>query len=257
LTLEEEQELAKRIQDHNDQEALERLITCNLRLVMKIAHEFRFGRISLQDLISEGNIGLIKAAKRYKPGLGTKFSSYASWWIKSTIRKFLSEHRDAVRLPVNVFVKTRKVRRVREKYIQDFDKEPTIKELVKLTNYTTIFVERAVDFKHAVYSIDKPIKTTEDTDYHNFLHDDQYMFPDQVIAARELKLITKAAFKQLSDQDQYILNSRFELNGCEFKHLKQLGDEMGKCHESIRQMQVKALKNLKKLIKSEKIKVSA
>ncbi len=184
ITREEEAELADRIKN-GDETAREKLISSNLRLVVKIAHDFKGMGLPLQDLVAEGNIGLMRATEKFDPKKGAKFSSYAAWWIKQAMRRALSEKSKTIRIPVASVTKIIRIRNVRQKLIQELGREPTDGEISAKTDLSERVVRRLRLADMKTLSLHDPILRGEDGEIHNLIPDDNIESPYRILDDNE------------------------------------------------------------------------
>lgn len=241
LTRGEELELARRVAD-GDEDARNRLIVCNLRLVVKIAHEFKGFGLPIQDVIAYGNTGLIEAAEKFDAEksikFGTKFSSYASWWIKKEIRRSLAEcgPKALVMIRATKASRAATLRNKREMLKVELGREPTRDELVQATGKS----KRMIKILEEVNEIGFVYL---DDDRHNRRHDGA---PDIELAKRENTEHLRKAMECLNERERRIVTLKFSLDGGPERTLSEVGDEVGLCGERIRQIVGQAMTKLKK-----------
>ncbi len=246
ITREEEVELAARIKK-GEKRAKEKLIESNLRLVVKIAHNFKGLGLPLQDLISEGNIGMIRAVEKFDPAKGAKFSSYASWWIKQGMRRAINNQAKTVRIPVQSNSKIIKIRKAENVLTEDLSRKPTDKELAEYTGYTIRTIISLKSIKTTTISIDAPIEQ-----YGKKTFEEIYLGQeDPEFERRKIEELAKNACKllpKLEKRERLILTHRFGLNGQEPKTLESVSKLIGRTRERVRQLQQKALSELNRLM---------
>ena len=247
LTPEEEAELASRIRQ-GDQDALEKLTKANLRFVVSVAKQYQNQGLSLSDLINEGNVGLIKAAKRFDETRGFKFISYAVWWIRQSILQAIVEYSRIVRLPVNKITTFNKVQRVYASFLQEFEREPTHEELADLLNLPVKVVKDALSMNSKCISFDAPVNN-EDTDT-SFI-DLFVVFDDE--GTTDIKLLKESLVKDVDSgldilpaREKEILKAYYGLNGNEEMSLDEISDMFGLTKERVRQIKERAIRKLRK-----------
>jgi RNA polymerase primary sigma factor len=246
LTVEEEIELAARIKN-GDRKAREQMIKANLRLVVKIAHDYEGLGLPLLDLISEGNIGLMKAVERFDPAKGGKLSTYASWWIKQAIKRALANQSKTIRLPVHLVDKISKMRRTSAKLQEEFGREPTDEELgLELgISATRIAQLRTAAIRPA--SLDAAIGDDAENTFADIVPDENATTPDEQLDKRTLTRMLNQMVKTLNLREITILRYRFGLDGNGESTLDEIGAKMGVTRERIRQIQNTALSKLRRM----------
>ncbi|QSR86170.1 RNA polymerase sigma factor RpoD/SigA [Candidatus Methylacidiphilum infernorum] len=253
LTKEKEVELAKRIQQ-GDQEARRQMIQANLRLVVKIAHDYANSGLPLADLISEGNIGLMKAVDRFDPSKGGKLSTYAAWWIKQSIKRALANQSKTIRLPVHLVDKIAKMRRVAMQLSEILGRDPTDEELAEELGMSTTKVAELRTIAIRPASLDATVGEEEDgTALGELVKDESAASPDQSVLDQNLKNTIMELLPKLDERERKILSLRFGLEGNEQMTLEEIGKEFHVTRERIRQLQNIALRKIRKeLEKQEK-----
>jgi RNA polymerase primary sigma factor len=254
LTPQEEVKLAAQIKRGN-KKAREKMITANLRLVVKIAHDFGNYGLPLLDLISEGNIGLMKAVERFDPNKGGKLSTYASWWIKQSIKRALANQSKTIRLPVHLVDKIGKIRRVSAQMTEELGREPTNEELAeelglplaKVAHLKTVAVRPA--------SLDAKINADDDTAFGDLVSDERAEDPFAVLRDKDLREEVGDLLGVLDARERKIIAFRFGLGGGKERTLEEVGRKFGVTRERIRQLQnIALLKMRKALRKLEELK---
>lgn len=250
VTQKEEAELAARIKQ-GDREAWRKLITSNLRLVVKIAHDFKGLGQPLPDLISEGNIGLMRAAEKFDPEKGAKFSSYAAWWIKQAMRRSLLEKSRTIRIPVTSAGKINKIRSVRLKLNESLGREPTDHEIARDLDFSERVVKRLrlADFK--TVSLEDPITQGTEGWLRDLIPDTRAESPDQVLDDSEFTRRLNHLLHTLDRRERTILLMRYGLDGRPPCTLEEVSREIGRTRERVRQIQNRALGKLRQLIAVE------
>ena len=243
LSLKEEQSLAVRAAE-GDRAAMASLAEHNLRLVVSIAKKYCGCGMSFLDLIQEGNIGLMKAAEKYDITKGFKFSTYATWWVRQTISRALTNQSRAIRIPANVVELLSKIKKVSNEYFQKYNRTPTEEEIAKLLNIDEEKIHIAMTMSQAPSSLDAPLGDEEDNSVGDLLPDDGMESPiEAAIKESNLAIIDKV-FSTLSKREADILRLRFGFND-EPKTLEEVGAEYGLTRERIRQLEIKALRKLR------------
>ncbi|MCD6121010.1 MAG: sigma-70 family RNA polymerase sigma factor [Spirochaetales bacterium] len=242
LTFEEEIELSKRIQK-GDESAKRKLIEANLRLVVRIAKAYITPEVSLMDLIQEGNLGLIKAASKYDYRKEVRFSTYASWWIKQSIVRSLSNKKRAIRLPHRKEEKIRKIGKIYNQLSQKLMRAPTSEEIAEEMNISEEEVEKLMNMSHSIVSLDSGV--AGDTATLQDVIEDYSYDPDKTIMDKCLKEETQKFLENLLKKEKKILMYRFAFFGGKRYTLKYIGHELGISPETVRQIEMRALKKLK------------
>lgn len=243
LTSEEEVELARRVQA-GDEAARERMIAANLRLVVKIAKDYSGRGIDLEDLISEGNIGLMKAVERFDPDRGVKFSSYASWWIKSGMRRALASQTNDVRVPENLANRAFRMQREVEVMTGELRRRPTEEEIADRLDLTVEEVRRLHDAAVSQVSLDDDAGE-DGRDLRDTLADPTSEDPAAVVATRNLLGEMSLLMESLDERDRVILRDRFGIDSNAPKTFGEIGTRFGLTAERIRQLQEGALIKLR------------
>ena len=251
VTQKEEAQLAKRIAK-GDQEARDILISSNLRLVVKIAHDFKGLGLPLLDLISEGNIGLMRALEQFDPSKGAKLSSYAAWWIKQSMRRALANQARTIRIPVQSASKIGKIQNAKAKLTQTLGREPTDKEIATEINLTERTVTGLRQGKASTISLFDPIQNGAEGEFKDIIPDDKTIAPNDIIQDDEtLQLMMKMVAK-LPERERVILKLRFGLDGGKPKTLEEVSHAIGRTRERVRQIQNQALERLRAAIEEQK-----
>ena len=250
----EEGELAKQIHSTDNrqyEDARNTLIKANLRLVVKIAHDFKGLGLPLLDLISEGNIGLMRAVEKFDPSKGAKFSSYAAWWIKQSMRRALANQSRTIRIPVQSAGKISKIKTVRMKLAEELGRDPTDSEIADHLDFSerTVAGLRLADLK--TISLHDPIQQGEEGEFQDIIPDRHAMTPDQIIGDVESVLRLLALLDKLEFRERRILEMRFGLNGFRPLTLEEVSQQIGRTRERVRQIQNQALNKLKQLLTDE------
>src|SRR3982751_5087508 len=247
LTPQEEIELAARIKK-GDKKAREQMIKANLRLVVKIAREYEGIGLPLLDLISEGNIGLMKAVERFDPAKGGKLSTYGSWWIKQSIKRALANQSKTIRLPVHLVDKISKMRRVAMKLQEEIGREPTDEELAEELGISAARVAQMRMAAIRPASLDAPIGDDESNNFAEVVQDENAFTPYEQLKDKTVTRMLQEMIKTLDPREATILRYRFGLDGGQEKTLEEVGQKFGVTRERVRQIQNIALSKLRKMI---------
>jgi len=257
ITVEEEVVLAGRIKK-GDQEARHKMVRSNLRLVVKIARDYSNFGLPLLDLISEGNIGLMKAVERFDPQKGGKLSTYAAWWIKQSIKRALANQSKTIRLPVHLVDKIAKLRRVSAQLTEELGREPTDQELAEEVGMAEAKVAALTSAVIRPTSLDQPISDDDSTALGDIIGDDQAFDPYEILRDKDLRDEVGDLLDVLDDRERKIINCRFGLDGQKTKTLEEVGVKFGVTRERIRQLQNIALRKLRRaLSKKERSKAES
>jgi RNA polymerase primary sigma factor len=247
LTPGEELALAKRVRK-GDKAAREQMIKANLRLVVKIAREYENYGLPLLDLINEGNIGLMKGVERFDPTKGAKLSTYASWWIKQSIKRALANQSKTIRLPVHVVDKIFHIRQAAMRLHEELGREPTDEELADELDMTAKRVAELRIAAIAPASLDAPLGDDETNTVGEVVSDEKADTPYEQLEGKTNTELIREMLETLPAREATILRYRFGLDGDEEKTLEEVGQKFGVTRERIRQLQDIALKKLRKKI---------
>lgn len=243
LTQEEEMELARRIRQ-GDQEALNRLVEANLRFVVNVAKQYRNQGIPLADLINEGNMGLIKAAKRFDETKGFKFISYAVWWIKQSILQVLAEQSRIVRLPLNRAGALYKIGKASDMLSQKYGREATSEEIAKKLELKKDEVRDTLKISSNYISLDAPYSQGQTNTMGDFIEDDVGLKPDDAVMAQNLAKDILKVLETLDSREAEVINLYFGLGNKEPLTLEEIGEKLQITRERVRQIKEKALRRL-------------
>jgi RNA polymerase primary sigma factor len=249
----EEVELAKKIKN-GDQSALEKLTKANLRFVVSVAKQYQNQGLSLADLINEGNIGLIKAAKRFDETRGFKFISYAVWWIRQAILQALAEQSRIVRLPLNRVGTLHKIGKISSSLEQEFGREPSPAEIAKELELSTLEVSDTLKISNTHLSLDAPFSTSEDNSLMDVLEDELQPAPDEALLDESLRLEIERALKTLSGREAQVINLYFGLTQEKPLTLEEIGARFGLTRERVRQIKEKAIRRLRHASRSKTLR---
>ena len=242
LTFEEELSLSRRI-EQGDEEARRRLVEANLRLVVKIAKAYVSTDVGLLDLAQEGNLGLLKAASKYDHRKKVRFSTYASWWIKQSITRALSNKRRSIRLPHRKEDALRKIQRAFNVLSQSLARKPSVEEVAREVGMDQDEVVQILNISHGPVSLDSDINADSGT-LHDVFEDYSYS-PDSEIMQKVMRDETLKFLERLREKEKKILLYRFAFYGGKKYTLKRISDEMGISPETVRQIEMRAIRKLR------------
>ncbi|HEY3462941.1 MAG TPA: sigma-70 family RNA polymerase sigma factor [Gaiellaceae bacterium] len=243
LTREEERELARR-KDEGDEEAKRRLIESNLRLVMAITRNYTKASVPLLDLIQEGNLGLIRAVEKFDYRLGYKLSTYATWWIRQAITRALADQGRTIRLPVHVADQVRRLLRARRQLAQKLNREPLLAELARETQQSEERVRELLELVENPVSLETPVGDGESL-YGDLIEDVNSLAPHEQSAEQARGRELAGALEQLNPRMRRVLSLRFGLDGEPPHTLEEVGTELGITRERVRQLETRALRELR------------
>lgn len=244
LSKQEEQELGRKIKK-GDSEAFEKLVSANLKFVITVAYKFKNSGLPMSDIINQGNLGLLEAAKRYDSEKGVKFISYAVWWIRQYIVQGIAEQAGTVRLPIKQAGNLFKINAAKEKLNHEYGHEPTTDELATYLNMKSEDVTDIVRVSKQSLSLESPLKDGEERTFIDFLESDRESIEDTLIKDN-LKAVLNELINELDPREVQIINLRFGLEDDESMTLDELGKKFGVSRERVRQLESRALDKLKK-----------
>ncbi|MGD0058836.1 MAG: RNA polymerase sigma factor RpoD/SigA [Verrucomicrobiia bacterium] len=250
LTPQDEIRLAARIKK-GDKAARAQMIKANLRLVVKIAHDYSNFGLPLLDLISEGNIGLMKAVERFDPKKGGKLSTYAAWWIKQSIKRALANQAKTIRLPVHLVDKISKMKRAGHKLSEQLGREPTDQELADVLGVTRAKVAQLRTISVRPASLDAPIGDDDATEFSEIVGDDAALTPFELLRDKTLRQEVRDILEELDPREAEILTLRFGLDGSKPKTLEEVGRKFKVTRERVRQIQNIALTKLRHVMEKQ------
>jgi RNA polymerase primary sigma factor len=243
LTPAEERELARR-KDEGDEEAKKKLIESNLRLVMSITRNYTKAGVPLLDLIQEGNLGLIRAVEKFDYKLGYKLSTYATWWIRQAVTRALADQGRTIRLPVHVADQVRRLMRARRQLAQKVNREPTIEEMAKESGFPVKRVQELLDLVEDPVSLETPVGDGESM-YADLIEDIHSERPDESTSKKLRQKELSEAMLRLNPRMRRVLALRFGLDGESPQTLEEVGAGLGITRERVRQLESRALRELR------------
>lgn len=253
LTPEDEIELAIKIRN-GDTSALERLIKSNLRFVVSVAKQYQNQGLSLGDLINEGNVGLMKAARRFDETRGFKFISYAVWWIRQSILQALAEQSRIVRLPLNRVGTLNRIGKAYSHLEQEFEREPSPEELANALEMDIDELSDAMKMTGKPMSMDAPFNQNEENSLHDVLVNDDLPSPDDVLMTESLKEEIKRALNILNEREKEVLKLYFGIDCDQPLTLEEIGEKFNLTRERVRQIKEKAIRKLRHNSRSKNLK---
>jgi len=249
LTKEEEHAIAVRMGEMVGKDgSYHDLVKSNLSFVVKIASEYKNMGLPFEDLLNEGNIGLIEAAHHFDPSRGTKFITYAIWWIRKSILKALSQHSAMVRIPNYQLKKVRNVRNTERMLAKELGREADREEISKELRVTIAKIDEILQMKLRELSLDDKVGKDKDTPISDYLVDGRSVNPEDELIKNESQVVIRMALRSLTDQEQTVIINRFGLEGGRVFTLKEIGEKLGVSRERVRQIENQAKKRLRKLI---------
>ena len=243
LSFEEELELSRRIQN-GDESARRRLIEANLRLVIKIARGYLTQDVSLMDLIQEGNMGLLRAVEKYDHLKQVRFSTYAAWWIRQVITRYLSDKRRTIRIPHRKEEMLRKIQQAYHALSQQHMRQPKVEELASEIGVSKDDVEFVLSLTHDIISLETNF-SGEDSVPVIELHEDYTYNPERALIRKSSREATLQVLSHLKEREKRILMYRFQFNGEDRPTLKSISHRMGLSTETVRQIEIKAIQKLR------------
>lgn len=246
LTKEQEQQLARRVQQ-GDPDAFDHLVASNLSFVVKVASEYRNLGLPLEDLLNEGNLGLIEAARRYDPSKGTKFITYAIWWIRKSILKALAEQVNLVRVPTYQMKKVKEVRETERTLRKELGRSPERQEISDRMDVSIKKVDQVLQVHSREVSLDDTVGKDKKTPVSDFLVDPDIESPEDNLLKREGTSLVTDALDFLTEQERMVIRHRFGLDGSAILTLKEIGEKMGVSRERVRQIETQAKQRLRRI----------
>ena len=243
ISVDEEVELARRIREGDDR-AVDKLARANLRFVVSVAKQYQNQGLSLPDLINEGNLGLIKAARKFDETRGFKFISYAVWWIRQSILQALAEQSRIVRLPLNQVGSLNKISKALSRFEQAHERRPSAEELAESMDVPVDKIADTLKVSSRHISMDAPLVDGEDNSLLDVLSNDDSPMADSSLNRESLSQEVERALRQLNEREREILRMFFGI-GCREMSLEEIGERFDLTRERVRQIKEKAIRHLK------------
>ena len=252
LTLDEEVELAQRIRE-GDSKALEKLTRANLRFVVSVAKQYQNQGLSLPDLINEGNIGLIKAARKFDETRGFKFISYAVWWIRQSILQAIAEQGRPVRLPLNQVSSVNKINKALNKFEQENERRPSVEEIASSTDLPQEKIEEAIKANTTQVSMDAPFKDGEESSLADVLYSEDSPSTDAELLKQSLREEMAMALSVLNERERNVITAFYGIGQAEMT-MDEIGKKFGLTRERVRQIRERALRRLRQQTQNKMLK---
>ena len=249
----EEIELARRIKK-SDGEAMKKLVEANLRFVVSVAKNYQHQGLSLGDLINEGNIGLIKAAKRFDETRGFKFISYAVWWIRQSILQALAEQSRVIRIPLNKVGALNKIGKAFDSLEKEYERNPSSDEIAEILNIDASEVDDTLQVSRRSRSLDAPFREGEKNRLLDVVQDENQPLPDTSLENTSLRIELERVLASLSEKESEVIKLYFGLNGEGPLTLEDIGERFGFTRERARQIKEKALRRLRHSFRSRRLR---
>ncbi len=253
ITAEEEVELARRIKA-GDEKALEKLTKANLRFVVSVAKQYQNQGLSLPDLINEGNVGLIKAARRFDETRGFKFISYAVWWIRQSILQALAEQSRIVRLPLNQVGSLNKIKKVSNKLEQEYERTPSASEIAKEMEIPEDKIDSVMKISTRSVSMDAPVVPDEDTTLIDLMSPEDSKSTDEELMQESLRREIERSLSTLSEKERDVINLYYGIGMNHGLTLEEIGAKFDLTRERVRQIKEKAIRRLRHTSRSRLLK---
>jgi RNA polymerase primary sigma factor len=244
LDADEEKDLSRRAH-RGDLRARQRLIECNLRLVISIAKKYRGRGVAFEDLIQEGNAGLIRAVEKFDPEMGNRFSTYATWWIRQAVTRAVADHARTVRLPAHVVDAIYRLRRAENTLSLELGREATEEEIIERLGVKPEEARRLRDVGQPISSINARIKSEEGSEVGELLPDERSGDDYARVEAGQWELTLVEAVRSLPEREARIIEMRHGLDGGETRTLREVSEELGISQERARQVEIKALRTIR------------
>ncbi len=253
ITAEEEVKLAQRIRE-GDEDALEKLCKANLRFVVSVAKQYQNQGLSLPDLINEGNLGLIKAARRFDETRGFKFISYAVWWIRQSILQALAEQARIVRLPLNQVGSLNKLKKAQSRLEQEFERPPSPNEIAQSLDIDEEKIASVMKISTRYISMDAPLVEDEDTKFLDVFVDESTTGTDEMLMKESLNKEIQRSLATLTEKERQVINLYYGLGMNHGLTLEEIGAKFDLTRERVRQIKEKAIRRLKHTSRSRLLK---
>ncbi|HEU5179781.1 MAG TPA: RNA polymerase sigma factor RpoD/SigA [Candidatus Polarisedimenticolia bacterium] len=253
LSRREEQELAASLAGKDQTEAINKLVESNLAFVVSVAADFRNSGLSFEDLINEGNVGLVEAARHFDPSRGNRFISYAVWWIKKSIHLALYRDSHAVRIPKYQIDRARQVGATQRDLARKLGRKPDRQEVSRKLQSTIARVDELLQLRQETVSLDEKTGRDKDTPLSESLVDLKAVSPEEGLLQEESQELIRLAVETLTDQEQTVIIDRFGLHGGKALTLREIGKRLGVTAERVRQIEAQAMRRLRKLMRTQAI----
>lgn len=247
LTSEEEVELSRRI-EAGDEAARQRMITANLRLVVKIAKAYVNRGVPFMDLIEEGNIGLMKGVMKFSAGRGCRFSTYGSWWIRQAIERAVFKHGRTVRIPVHVMEDAEKLKRTVRRLAADLGRDPTLEEEALATGFGEQYVKSLKEVTQPMCYMESGVDDDGNITLLETISGDGIIDIEKKVWEDELKMLLNKGLASLGERERIVLGLRYGINGAQPHTLKEIGLTLGVTRERVRQIEKEAMKHLRNIM---------
>ena len=253
VTADQEVELAQKIKA-GDQQALERLVNANLRFVVSVAKQYQNQGLSLPDLINEGNLGLIKAARRFDETRGFKFISYAVWWIRQSILQALAEQSRIIRLPLNQVGSLNKIKKATSRLEQIYERPPSTDEIAEQLDLPEHKVENTLKISTRYISMDAPLRADDDQVFLDQYVPDEIEHTDEPLMRESLGKEIQRSLASLSEKERDVINMYYGIGMSHGYTLEEIGDKFDLTRERVRQIKEKAIRRLKHTARNRLLK---
>ena len=253
LTADEEYSLATR-KANGDEDAKQRLIEANLRLVVSIAKRYTGRGMSFLDLVQEGNLGLIKGVEKFDPEKGFKLSTYATWWIRQSVTRALADQARTIRVPVHMVETINKMSKMQRKLTLELGYEPSVKELAEHLDMTEEKVQEIMQIAREPASLETPIGEEDDSNLGDFVADSNIVSPEGNVESVMLREHIDSLLEDLKERERQVIVLRFGLEDGHPRTLEEVGKEFNVTRERIRQIEAKALRKLRNPVRSKRIR---